>query len=793
MISTNPIRGTIALLILLGLPVVSEARLDLFTTIDGVDYRIAGFSNGQVVISADGNEQEIPRDAEWHLTGGILENAGFFDLSPSYSLFRNSDAIIRKNPGEFGVATVTVRSPTPKDSEIYASALVWILGREAVRIVVEPDALQGNDDMGKVRFQVPLNEAEMAGKPAVLFWKDGDFVPSEPRFKGDATENAFRAAILNDVEGLESAIDAKAKLNDAEPKGKWTLAHYAAEAGSTEALEILLRERSQLALAKSNSSATPLEIAASHGRLGCLTVLIDSISKKSALRNAATEALHQTIRKGQVDSLRILLDAGADPKRGQTSGRILIGDAISNDFPKMCDMLIEAGVRPDFQGDEMTDMLLFEAEAGHVDIVRWMVEKGVKVDSDDPENDILINVASRASGELAVVLVDAGIDPDGTNSDGLTALIAAAFAANLDFARILCQSGADLTIATNSGATALHAGARSNSVGIIEMLLERGADPNSRDSNLRTPLDVALLSGSGKAASTLKANGSEASFDSSIGDVLVEQAIKLDLEDVLVSSLEHGWRADSMLAGVWPAIRVAHIFGSKKCEQVLRDAGAILDARSPNPIVSSSELDESPTVTRKIDPKDPRPMGTIHPTQTVIVGFVLDSEGHPQFPVIRDSDNPILSPEALEVIGEWRFKPPRNDGNETAALVDFPITFARIDRQLYEPGELTKVPEVISRKQPVDPSDPVSLLTSSREPKVRTTGYEPRSTRSTGFVIIEFIVLADGSVTGVKPIDWTSRREARDAVSMIKDWKFEPGESRGIPVRVRVRQQINFW
>lgn len=771
--SQTRVRRFLIPLVLAGASIVAEARLDLFTTIDGVQYRIAGTSNGQVVISADGKKRTVPRNATWQLTGGISDNAQFFDLSPDQSFLRSSDSIIKKDPDAFGRIQVTVHSPSPDTADAYAVAMVWLEGNEASRVLVEPDALQGNGDSGVVTFELLLNETEMAGKPVVLLWKDGDFVPAETRFENEETEDAFRATIFNDVEKLRSTIDEKAKVNATEPGDKWTLAHYAAEAGSTEALKVLLGESSRLALAKSKKSHTPLEVAASNGRLDCLALLIDGISNKSALKKAASEALSRTISKGQVDSLRMLLNAGAGPGGDPRSERVFIATAISSDSPAICDMLLEAGVEVDFKSSDLAEMLSYEAEAGHADIVRWMIEHGVKPDLDDPDRSILIKVARTAPGELAAVLLDAGADPDGANSNGLTALITAASSANLDYARVLCEAGADVNAATNSGTTALHAAAIGNSSEIIEMLLERGADPNSRDSNFWTPLDVALVSAAREAATVLAANGSEVSVGSTISDVVMEQAIKFDLASVVSSALEQGWPANSNFAGVWPAIRLANIFGSESCAEVLRDAGAEVVDEVPTPVVGPRELDETLKVTRAISPRDPRPLGTVHPTETVVVEFLLDAEGRPQFPIIRKSDNPTLSPEALKVIGDWRFNPPRKDGAEVATRVAVPILFRRVDKRWFELGELTKVPVPISQ---VDPVHPLELLRQ----------------RITGSATIEFVVLADGTVTNARPIAYTHPLFGIAATRAISAWRFQPGELRGRPVNVRVRQQIVF-
>ena len=101
---------------------------------------------------------------------------------------------------------------------------------------------------------------------------------------------------------------------------------------------------------------------------------------------------------------------------------------------------------------------------GHLDVVRYLLEHGAKINQ-----------------------------PDG---DGETAIIAAAFSGNLALVQYLYSKGADLKITSSStGDTALHRAAALGHIPIVAFLLEVGVPINSANKLNQTPLMLASING----------------------------------------------------------------------------------------------------------------------------------------------------------------------------------------------------------------------------------------------------------------------------------------------------------
>lgn len=97
----------------------------------------------------------------------------------------------------------------------------------------------------------------------------------------------------------------------------------------------------------------------------------------------------------------------------------------------------------------------------------------------------LIRGGARASMEITRALLDRGADPNSTDRNGQTPLIAAAFTADRELVRLLLAHGANVNAKDNNGLTPLM-GARGR--GVVEQLVAAGADVNDADSEGRTSL-----------------------------------------------------------------------------------------------------------------------------------------------------------------------------------------------------------------------------------------------------------------------------------------------------------------
>ncbi|KAI9331031.1 ankyrin repeat-containing domain protein, partial [Zopfochytrium polystomum] len=115
--------------------------------------------------------------------------------------------------------------------------------------------------------------------------------------------------------------------------------------------------------------------------------------------------------------------------------------------------------------------------------------------------DVQALVTAASEGDLAQVarLVGVGkVDPNASDEDGITPLIAAARSGHANVVRHLIASGADVAQPSSDQLTAqtpLHAAALQNDPAVAVALLDAGADPLARDAAGDTPAHVAASHG----------------------------------------------------------------------------------------------------------------------------------------------------------------------------------------------------------------------------------------------------------------------------------------------------------
>ena len=95
----------------------------------------------------------------------------------------------------------------------------------------------------------------------------------------------------------------------------------------------------------------------------------------------------------------------------------------------------------------------------------------------------LIEASGKGITETVEELLEKGVDINGQNEYGNTALHATAFSGQADMAKLLCKYGADVNIKNKYGWTSLHLASRYGFKDVVEILLENKADPDATDNS----------------------------------------------------------------------------------------------------------------------------------------------------------------------------------------------------------------------------------------------------------------------------------------------------------------------
>ena len=204
--------------------------------------------------------------------------------------------------------------------------------------------------------------------------------------------------------------------------------------------------------------ATSLHYAAFCGFHNVATFLIVDHSQDVNARGFGRREtpLHVALRRGQVETARVLLKHDADTEARD-----------------------KWGYSP----------LEHVAREGHADLAQVLLEHGADANSQDILTCTTLYRASEA-GKLTVaqVLLSHGASATALCMNNETALHRAE---DEEVARLLLQHSADANALDIKNRTPLHRVSGLGHVGAVRVLLEHGADANARDSNNATPLHLA--------------------------------------------------------------------------------------------------------------------------------------------------------------------------------------------------------------------------------------------------------------------------------------------------------------
>jgi ankyrin repeat protein len=445
-------------------------------------------------------------------------------------------------------------------------SLAYAAGSDAADAAQRQDATALRALVGR---KVNVNTPQADGTTALHWaahWNDVEVVKLLLRSGANpVTTNRFGASPLSEaaISGnaelvktlLEAGADAKAM---ATPDGE-TVLMSAARSGNLDAVRILLDRGADVNARERYKGQTALMWAAAERHAPVVKLLLErgadwkirsfdretkpprlsAASSISPIPRGGFTALMFAAREGDLESARIMLDAGVDINLGDVDNATPLVAAIMNKQYTLAKFLIDRGAdvnvveangrtamyaMVDIRNEDWTAMpnRPLEDTTPSLDIVKALVDHGAKLDvpltrpltvrSGMDFGDTTLGAgatplmrAARA-GDHAVIrlLLEKGANAKATTKDGTNALM---FAAGIGYrdkntrgsesdalesVKVMMATGLDLNQTNTRGENALHGAALRGANTIVQFLLDQKMDINATSKQGYTPLDVAL-------------------------------------------------------------------------------------------------------------------------------------------------------------------------------------------------------------------------------------------------------------------------------------------------------------
>jgi len=239
------------------------------------------------------------------------------------------------------------------------------------------------------------------------------------------------------------------------------------------------------------------------GEQWCVRLLVEYTPDVRAI---AAQALAAPISLNDADGVRVLLDAGADPRRyrdddNQPAGVVLAAIRAGCSL-ELIELLLAHGADPNQAGDDGRSAYAIATASGRGDLLELLKRHGAR--DDTTALDRLRYACLRGDRTGALQLLDQypALRSEVADTDG-SALIGAAETGNTQAIGLLLEVGFPAAAQAGSdGATALHVAAWAGSVEAVKQLLAADAPLDAHDSRWHsTPLEWALV-GSGERRAT---------------------------------------------------------------------------------------------------------------------------------------------------------------------------------------------------------------------------------------------------------------------------------------------------
>eukprot|EP00435_Cladocopium_sp_Y103_P029712 s982_g7.t1 len=252
-------------------------------------------------------------------------------------------------------------------------------------------------------------------------------------------------------------------------------------------------------------------------------------------------------QKGDVKTLEQLLKAPRDPEVTVNTLGTPLHMAAWMGQVECVRLLLEAGVEPDsamasFLYGDITTPLHAAADLGQTEVIRLLVAAGARLEKTTAHGSSPLHLAS-AGGHVAAVrlLLELGEEGDIDRGDGIgaTALHAAIGQNRVEVVQLLLQMGANTKQemdgpAGGDGPTALHMAAALGHLEILQLLLDHGDPLEKRSSSSgQTPLHAAAFAGQLSAVQFLVEAKADARKTTVDGRTPLCLASEMDFEEVV--------------------------------------------------------------------------------------------------------------------------------------------------------------------------------------------------------------------------------------------------------------------
>jgi ankyrin repeat protein len=259
-------------------------------------------------------------------------------------------------------------------------------------------------------------------------------------------------------------------------------------------VNLLLTSGSSVNL-QDGKNSTPLHRAAQSGHIDIVTLLLSSGAGVNIRNSNNKTAFDLAVDNDRLDVARSIAEWIGDTDLQVFINSVSLVSASQDSLPSVAMPPLGRGSEANIP-DELRRSLHAASGAGHLEIVRSLLEGGANIDERDESHRTPLSHASGSGRvEVAKLLIEYGADVNSSDGTGWTPLHSASSHGHAGVVHLLLDHGADANAMKQDLWTALHHAIFNRSLEIVKALLEQGADVRMRNDLGHTPFQMASWMG----------------------------------------------------------------------------------------------------------------------------------------------------------------------------------------------------------------------------------------------------------------------------------------------------------
>ena len=261
------------------------------------------------------------------------------------------------------------------------------------------------------------------------------------------------------AECAQKVIDHGAHVNAANKDGA-TPFLIACSKAQAELVKLLLKAKADPNITDTDGDTSLHAAIAADCSEEIIQEIIDHGAEINAVNKRGRTALLLSCFYRQMDSVKVLLEVGADPTISDEEGFSCLQAAVDGRCSKnTLQALMENGAQIDAKRKDGTNALLRACRTGQSESVLFLLEAGVDVNivNFDGNTSLHVAVYGNCNKQTLQQMIEKGVSVNALNKRGETALVLACELAQVELVRVLLEKGANPDISDHEGYTRLHA------------------------------------------------------------------------------------------------------------------------------------------------------------------------------------------------------------------------------------------------------------------------------------------------------------------------------------------------